>query len=139
MSSGELTRSCQMDVLRESSWSDQEEDSEEYEDDVSEDGHVDYPMDGGDNGDDDNSDPSSDDANDEDEEEEHLALADSAVVVPASELVASPKRTEPVIPPPSTNIATTRASITVRLQASISLPPEAEVERLLSMPTPPLS
>ncbi|GJV58161.1 hypothetical protein Tco_1459166 [Tanacetum coccineum] len=28
--------------------------------------------------------------------------------------------------------------ITVRLQASISLPPEAEVERLLAMPTPPL-
>ncbi|GKA23133.1 hypothetical protein Tco_0709095 [Tanacetum coccineum] len=29
-----------------------------------------------------------------------------------------------------------RARITVRLQASISLPPEAEVERLLAMPTP---
>ncbi|GKE49998.1 hypothetical protein Tco_1481256, partial [Tanacetum coccineum] len=29
--------------------------------------------------------------------------------------------------------------ITVRLQASISLPPEAEVERLLAMPTPPPS
>ncbi|GKA71056.1 hypothetical protein Tco_0777195 [Tanacetum coccineum] len=41
----------------------------------------------------------------------------------------------PVIPPPSTDISTTGARITVRLQASISLPPEAEVERLLAMPT----
>ncbi|GJX92194.1 hypothetical protein Tco_0345520 [Tanacetum coccineum] len=41
--------------------------------------------------------------------------------------------TEPVIPPPSTDITTTGARITVRLQASISLPPEAEVERLLAM------
>ncbi|GKF91244.1 hypothetical protein Tco_0274945, partial [Tanacetum coccineum] len=47
--------------------------------------------------------------------------------------------TKPVIPPPSTDITTTGARITVRLQASISLPPEAEVERLLSMPTPPPS
>ncbi|GKC88648.1 hypothetical protein Tco_1149297, partial [Tanacetum coccineum] len=42
-------------------------------------------------------------------------------------------------PPPSTDITTTGARITVRLQASISLPPEAEVERLLAMPTPPPS
>nr|GEW28808.1 hypothetical protein [Tanacetum cinerariifolium] len=47
--------------------------------------------------------------------------------------------TKPVIPPPSTDITTTRARITVWLQASISIPPEAEVERLLAMPTPPLS
>ncbi|GJW77106.1 hypothetical protein Tco_0138788 [Tanacetum coccineum] len=46
---------------------------------------------------------------------------------------------EPVIPPPSTDITTTGARITVRLQASISLPPKAEVERLLAMPTPPPS
>ncbi|GJY07565.1 hypothetical protein Tco_0374619, partial [Tanacetum coccineum] len=32
-----------------------------------------------------------------------------------------------------------KEEITVRLQASISLPPEAEVERLLAMPTPPPS
>nr|GEU35819.1 putative reverse transcriptase domain-containing protein [Tanacetum cinerariifolium] len=122
--------------------SDPEEDPKEYEDDESEDGPVDYPMDGGDNGDNDDGDSSGDDADDEDEEdeeEEHLASADSAVVVPASELVTLPEGTEPVIPPPSTNIATTGARITVQLQASISLPPEAEVERLLAMPTLPPS
>nr|GFD38977.1 hypothetical protein [Tanacetum cinerariifolium] len=47
-----------------------------------------------------------------------------------------PEGTEPVIPPPSTNTATTGARITVRLWAIISFPPEAEVERLLAMPTP---
>nr|GFA69653.1 hypothetical protein [Tanacetum cinerariifolium] len=95
--------------------SDPEEDPEEYEDDESEVGPVDFPMDGRDNEDDDDGDSSGDDADDEDEdeenkeEEEHLAPTDSAVVVPASEL------------------------------ASISLTPEAEVERLLAMSTPPPS
>ncbi|GJX11103.1 putative reverse transcriptase domain-containing protein [Tanacetum coccineum] len=103
--------------------SDLEEDPEEYEDDETEDGPVDFPMDGGEDGDDDDGDSSGDDVDDEDEDddegdeddedgeekEEHLAPADSAVVVPAVEL------------------------------ASISLPPEAEVERLLAMPTPPPS
>ncbi|GKA74892.1 hypothetical protein Tco_0781270, partial [Tanacetum coccineum] len=59
--------------------------------------------------------------------------------VPTVELISSPEGTEPVIPPPSTDITTTGARITVRPQASISLPPEAEVERLLAMPTPPPS
>ncbi|GJZ16128.1 hypothetical protein Tco_0551805, partial [Tanacetum coccineum] len=91
--------------------SDPEEDPEEYEDDETEDGPIDYPMDEGDDGDDDDYDSSGDDADDEDkdedkEEEEHLAPADSAVVVPTVE------------------------------PAFISLPPEAEVERLLAMPTP---
>ncbi|GKG51715.1 hypothetical protein Tco_0544353, partial [Tanacetum coccineum] len=56
----------------------------------------------------DDGDSSGDDADDEDEEEEeeHLALADSAIVVPTVE------------------------------PASISLPPEAEVNRLLAMTTP---
>ncbi|GKD85936.1 putative reverse transcriptase domain-containing protein [Tanacetum coccineum] len=101
---------------------------------------------GGDNGDDNDGDSSRDDANDKDkdeedeeEEEEHLALADSVVVVPTVELVSPHEGIEPVIPPPSTDITTTGARITVRLQASISLPPEAEVERLLAMPTPPPS
>nr|GEV73578.1 putative reverse transcriptase domain, ribonuclease H-like domain, aspartic peptidase domain protein [Tanacetum cinerariifolium] len=93
-----------------------EEDPEEYEDDESEDGSVDYPMDGGDDGDDNDSDSSGDDADDEDEdekdEEEHLALVTLLLLY---------------------------LLITVRLQASISLPPEAEVERLLAMPTPPPS
>ncbi|GJV10346.1 putative reverse transcriptase domain-containing protein [Tanacetum coccineum] len=126
--------------------SDPEEDPKEYEDDETKDGPVDYPMDGGDDGDDDDGDSSGDDADDEDEdededdeeeeEEEHLAPADSAVVVPTVELVSPPEGTDTVIPPPSTDISTTGARITVRLPASISLPPEAEVERLLAMPTP---
>ncbi|GJS47464.1 hypothetical protein Tco_0597585, partial [Tanacetum coccineum] len=131
--------------------SDPEEDPEEYEDDETEDGPVDYPMDGGDDGDDDDGDSSRDDANDEDEdeedeedeeEEEHLAPADSTTVIPADEPVFPPEGTEPVIPPPSTDI-TIGARITVRPQISISLPPEAEVERLLTMttpsPSPPIS
>ncbi|GJW16559.1 hypothetical protein Tco_0023995 [Tanacetum coccineum] len=96
--------------------SDPEEDPEEYEDDEIEDGPVNYPMDGGDDGDDDEGDSSRDDIDDGDEdeeEEEHPALADSAIVVPTVE------------------------------PASISLPPEAEVERLLAMttlsPSPPIS
>ncbi|GJS96196.1 putative reverse transcriptase domain-containing protein [Tanacetum coccineum] len=131
--------------------SDPEEDPEEYEDDETEDGPVDYPMDGGDDGDDDDGDSSRDDANDEDEdeedeedeeEEEHLAPADSTTVIPVDDPVFPPEGTEPIIPPPSTDI-TIGARITVRPQTSISLPPEAEVERLLTMttpsPSPPIS
>ncbi|GKE77581.1 hypothetical protein Tco_1543701 [Tanacetum coccineum] len=97
-------------------------------------------MDGGDDGDDDDGGSSRDDAydedeDDEDEEEEHLALADSTIVVPVDEPVFPPKGTEPVIPPPSIDI-TIGARITVWPQTSISLPPEAEVERLLAMTTP---
>ncbi|GKF35905.1 hypothetical protein Tco_0112663, partial [Tanacetum coccineum] len=129
--------------------SDLKENPEEYEDDETEDGSVDYPMDGEDDGDDDDGDSSGDEADsededdeDEEEEEEHLATADSAIVVPVDELVFPPEGTEPVIPPPSTDI-TIGARITVRPQTSISLPPEAEVERLLAMttlsPSPPIS
>ncbi|GKE91086.1 hypothetical protein Tco_1572181, partial [Tanacetum coccineum] len=99
---------------------------------------------------DDDGDSSRDDANDEDEddedeeeeEEEHLAPTDSTIVIPVDEHVFPPKGTKPVIPPPSTDI-TIGARITVRPQTSISLPPEAEVERLLAMttpsPSPPIS
>ncbi|GKC30635.1 hypothetical protein Tco_1037929, partial [Tanacetum coccineum] len=96
--------------------SDPEEDP--GEDDETEDGLVDYLIDGGDDGDDDDGDSSRDDADDEDEDEEedeHLALADSVVVVPTVELVSPPEGREPVIPPPSTDISTTRARIIVRL------------------------
>nr|GEX69203.1 reverse transcriptase domain-containing protein [Tanacetum cinerariifolium] len=96
--------------------SDPEEDPEQYEDNKSEDGLVDYPIDGGDNEDDDDGDSFEDDADDEEEDEEdeeeedeHLALADAIVVVPTVE------------------------------PASISLPLEVEVERLLAMLTPPPS
>ncbi|GJY22732.1 reverse transcriptase domain-containing protein [Tanacetum coccineum] len=93
---------------------DPEEDPEEYKDDETEDGQVDYPMDGGEDGDDDDDgDSSRDDADDEDEdeeeEEEHPAPADSAVVIPTDHCP---------------------------IQAYISLPLMAEVERLLAMPTP---
>ncbi|GJX06349.1 putative reverse transcriptase domain-containing protein [Tanacetum coccineum] len=131
--------------------SDPEEDPEGYEDDEAEDGPVDYPMDGGDDGDDDDGDSSRDDARDEDEdeedeedeeEEEHLAPADSTTIIPADEPVSPPEGTEPIVPPPSTDI-TIGARITIRPQTSISLPPEAEVERLLAMttpsPSPPIS
>ncbi|GJR65789.1 putative reverse transcriptase domain-containing protein [Tanacetum coccineum] len=101
--------------------SDPEEDPEEYEDDETKD----VPDE------------------EEEEEEEHLAPADFAVIVPTIELVSPPEGIQPVIPPLSTNITTTGARIIVRLQASISLPLEAEVERLLAMPTlspsPPIS
>nr|GFB19242.1 hypothetical protein [Tanacetum cinerariifolium] len=108
--------------------SDPEEDPEEYEDDETEDGPVDYLMDRGDDGDDDNDESSGDDTNDEDEdeEEEHFVPADFVIVIPTDELVSPPEGKEPVIPPPSTDTTTTGARITVRLQASISLPPEAE-------------
>ncbi|GKF40035.1 hypothetical protein Tco_0120096, partial [Tanacetum coccineum] len=104
----------------------------------------DYPIDGGDDGYDDDGDSSGDDADDEDEdeeedEEEHPAPADSTVVLPTVEPDSPPEGTEHVIPPPFTNISTIGVRITVRLQASISLPPEAEIERLLAMPTPPPS
>ncbi|GJU06522.1 hypothetical protein Tco_1122952 [Tanacetum coccineum] len=106
--------------------SDPKEDPEEYEDDETEDGQVDYPLDGGD---DDDGDSSRDDVNDEDEDEEeekHPTPADSAVVIPTVEPDCPPERTEPIMPPPPTDISTTRARITVRLQAYISLPLMAE-------------
>ncbi|GJV36514.1 hypothetical protein Tco_1408991 [Tanacetum coccineum] len=97
-------------------------------------------MDGGDDGDDDDGDSSRDDTDDEDEddedeEEEHLASAESFVIVPSDEPISPPEGIEHVIPPPSTDI-TIGARIIVWPQASISLPPEAEVEILLAMTTP---
>ncbi|GJZ14157.1 putative reverse transcriptase domain-containing protein [Tanacetum coccineum] len=98
--------------------SDPEEDPEEYEDDETEDGLDEDEED-----------------EDEEKEEEHLAPADSTIVAPVDEPVFPPEGIEPVIPPPSTDI-TIGARITVRPQTSISLPPEAEVERLLAMTNP---
>ncbi|GKF91648.1 hypothetical protein Tco_0275349, partial [Tanacetum coccineum] len=92
---------------------------------------------------DDANDKDEDDEDEEEEEvEEHLAPAASTIIVPIDEHVFPSEGTEPVIPPPSTDI-TIGARITVRPQTSISLPPEAEVERLLAMttpsPSPPIS
>nr|GFA43667.1 hypothetical protein [Tanacetum cinerariifolium] len=96
--------------------SDLEEDTKEYEYDESEDGPVDYPMDEGDDGDDGDGDSSRDDADDEDEDEEegeeHLASVASAVVIPTDYCPGSGFHT---------------------------LPPEADIKRLLAMPTPPPS
>nr|GEW68619.1 hypothetical protein [Tanacetum cinerariifolium] len=84
-----------------------EEDPKEYKEDETEDGPVNYPMDAGDDGDDDDGNSSKYDADDEDEDEEDEEEEDEEEhLAPAD-------------------------SIT-----SISLPPEAEVERLLAMPTP---
>nr|GEV41855.1 hypothetical protein [Tanacetum cinerariifolium] len=87
--------------------SDPEEDLEEYEDDEIEDGVVDYPIDEGDDADgelsgDDIDCEDKDEEDEKEEDEEHLAPANSAVVIPT---------------------------------AAISLPPEAEVQRLLAIPT----
>ncbi|GJS86681.1 hypothetical protein Tco_0769317, partial [Tanacetum coccineum] len=73
----------------------------------------------------DDADGEDEDDDDDEEEEEHLALTDSAIVVPVDEPVFPPEGTKPVIPPPFTNI-TIGARITIRPQASISFPPEAE-------------
>ncbi|GJY92638.1 putative reverse transcriptase domain-containing protein, partial [Tanacetum coccineum] len=90
----------------------------EYLDDDSEEEHADYPADGGD----DHDDNDSDDDDDHDEEEEESSEDDDEV--------------EEILAP--TDFATVASTIEP-LQASISLPPEAEVERLLAMPTPPPS
>ncbi|GKA37255.1 hypothetical protein Tco_0723820 [Tanacetum coccineum] len=92
--------------------SDPEEDPKEFEDDEIEDGPVDYPMDGGDDGDDDDGDSSRDDADDEDRGQGGQAERRAQLSLRSTSL------------------------INVRLQASISIPPETEVERLLAMPTP---
>nr|GEZ20320.1 hypothetical protein [Tanacetum cinerariifolium] len=103
----------------------------EYEDDEEQDGPVDYPMGEGDDGGDDEGDSSRDDTADEDEdmeeeeedeeeeeEEKHVASADSTAVIPVVELVSLPEGTKP---------------------ASVSLPSTVDVERLLALPTSPLS
>ncbi|GKA07640.1 hypothetical protein Tco_0686864 [Tanacetum coccineum] len=113
--------------------SDPEEDPEKYEDDEDED--------------EDEENKDEEDEDEEEEEEDHLAPPNSAVVVPAVELVSPPKVTEPVTPSPSTDITTTGARIIIRLQASISLPPEtpriASTQALVdavtvALPSPPL-
>nr|GEY60778.1 hypothetical protein [Tanacetum cinerariifolium] len=116
---------------------------------------IDYPTSiGDDDADDDGDDLSEDDADDEDEEEssdseeeekEHLA---PTVPAPAlhSSISASEdsNQTEPfeegetvATPPPSAYCVTAR--ISVRPHIPMSFPSESEVERLLVIPTPPLS
>ncbi|GJW26918.1 hypothetical protein Tco_0040729 [Tanacetum coccineum] len=72
-----------------------ESDPEEYKDEETEDGPVDYHMDGGDDRDDDGSDSSGDETDDKEEEyeeeEEHLAPADSDVIIPTIEPDSPPE------------------------------------------------
>ncbi|GKA69299.1 hypothetical protein Tco_0775363, partial [Tanacetum coccineum] len=83
---------------------------------------------------------------DDDEEEEHLAPADStAIASPAVDLVPSAEETEPfetdesaATPPPPPAYRTT-SRMSVRTQTPILFPSEAEVARLLALPTPPPS
>ncbi|GJW92204.1 putative reverse transcriptase domain-containing protein [Tanacetum coccineum] len=87
-----------------------------------------------------------DEDKDEEEEEEHLAPADStAVASPVVEPVPSVEETEPfetdksaTTPPPPPAYRTT-ARIYIRAQTPIPFPSEAEVDRLLAIPTPPPS
>ncbi|GJR81159.1 putative reverse transcriptase domain-containing protein [Tanacetum coccineum] len=56
-------------------------------------------------------DANDEDEDDEDEDEEHIAPADSTIVAPVDELVFPPEGTEPVIPPPSTDISYNRLGL----------------------------
>ncbi|GJX82514.1 hypothetical protein Tco_0331995 [Tanacetum coccineum] len=75
------------------------------------------------------------DDEDEEEEEEHIAQADSAIVVPVDEPIFPPEGTEPVIPPPSTNITNLRG---LRITINLRLPyPSTRRQRLETLsPTP---
>nr|GEV50442.1 putative reverse transcriptase domain-containing protein [Tanacetum cinerariifolium] len=129
-------------------------DSEKDPEDESEDGPTDYPTDGGDDDDDDDDDDSSrDDAEDEDEEEafeedeEHLALTDfTAAASLVVDHVPSAEETEPfeidestTTPPPPTPAYRTTTRMSVRAQTPIQFSSDAEVDRLLAIPTPPPS
>ncbi|GJS83310.1 hypothetical protein Tco_0749851 [Tanacetum coccineum] len=101
-------------------------DPEEDPEDESEDGPKDYPADG-----------------DYEYEEEHLASADSTVVSLAVDPVPSAEETEPFetdesasTPPPPPAYRTT-SRMFVRSQAPKPFPFEAEVAKLIALPTPP--
>ncbi|GJZ54800.1 hypothetical protein Tco_0609993 [Tanacetum coccineum] len=130
--------------------SDPEEDSE----DESEDGPTDYPADGGDDDDDDDS--SDDDANDEEDEakesldsdekeEEHIALTiptpaiHDAVFASKESDETGPYEEDEAAATPLPPAYRTTSKMSVRPQTPISFLPEAEVARLLAIPTPPPS
>nr|GEV73453.1 hypothetical protein [Tanacetum cinerariifolium] len=131
--------------------SDPEEDPKEYEEDETEDGLVDYPIVKGDDGDDDDDgnssgyDADNEEEDKEEEEEEHLAPADSAVIIPIAELASPPKGTEPIIPPHSTDTATTTSShaysITITTYLTITTLCRERLARCMAratLPSPPL-
>nr|GEU42566.1 hypothetical protein [Tanacetum cinerariifolium] len=131
-----------------------EPEEEDGDDEKSEEDSIDYPTSGGVNdADDDGDDLSEDDANDdeeeeeessesEEEEEEHLALA-----VPAPSLYSFVSASEETEPFEEGETATTPPPFGYRVSARISVQPhilmpfcsDLKVERLLAIPTPPLS
>ncbi|GJZ40608.1 hypothetical protein Tco_0587494 [Tanacetum coccineum] len=124
---------------------------EEDPKDESEDGPADYPADGGDDDDETSRDDADDKGEEEayeedDEEEKHLAPADStATASPVVDHVPSAEEIEPfeadesaVTPPPPPAYRTT-ARMSIRAQAPRPFMFEAEVNRLLAIPTPPPS
>ncbi|GJX49884.1 hypothetical protein Tco_0276729, partial [Tanacetum coccineum] len=126
-SSGELMRSCLIEVLHESSYTDTMDSlCNQYDDDDT---------------DDDDEEPFEDE--DDDEEEEHLAPADSSAipVVDPVPLARDTKvfETDETTPTPLPSPRRHTARISVRPQTPILLPSEAEVERLLALPIPPPS
>ncbi|GKE14191.1 hypothetical protein Tco_1421768, partial [Tanacetum coccineum] len=101
---------------------------------------IDYVVDADDNEEEESSE------DDDDEEKEHLAPTDStAIASPAVDLVPSAEEIGPfetdesaaTPPPPPAYLTTSRMS--VRTQTPIPFPSEAEVARLLALPTPPPS
>ncbi|GJV78249.1 hypothetical protein Tco_1509833 [Tanacetum coccineum] len=113
---------------------------------------ADYPADGGDDGDDEDE-PSDDDEDeevdikaDDEEEEEHPAPADSTVVaLPAIDQAPSAEETEPfetdesvATPPPHPAYRVT-ARISILAPVPTPVWSDAEVARLLAIPTPPPS
>ncbi|GKE93918.1 hypothetical protein Tco_1575013 [Tanacetum coccineum] len=123
--------------------SDPEEDEEDPEEDPAEGG---YNEDDESSDDDDNDDE--EDVEEDEEEEEHLAPADSTdVASPAVDHVPSAEEIEPfktdesaATPPPPPAYRTT-SRMYVQTQTPIPFPSEAEVARILALPTPvtPLS
>ncbi|GKE16189.1 hypothetical protein Tco_1423766, partial [Tanacetum coccineum] len=131
--------------------SDPEEDQEEEDDEDLEEDPADYPADGGDDGDD--KDESSDDDEDDDvdieedeEEEEHLAPVDStAVALPTVDQAPYVEETESfetdesaATPPPHLAYRVT-ARMSIRDEPPTPFWSEAEVARLLAIPSPPPS
>nr|GFC14793.1 hypothetical protein [Tanacetum cinerariifolium] len=126
--------------------------TDDGDDEKSKEDSIEYPTSGGDDdADDDGDDFSEDDADDEDkeessdseeEEEEHLALT-----VPTPALYSSVSASEETEPFEEGETAATPPPIGYRVVARISVQPhilipfrsESKVERLLAIPTPPLS
>ncbi|GJX83456.1 hypothetical protein Tco_0332937 [Tanacetum coccineum] len=131
--------------------SDPEVDPEEYDDEEDpEEDPADYPTDTGDDDDDEESsnddDDNDDDIKEDEDEEEHLAPADStSVAFLAAEHALSAEETEPfetdesAATPPLHPAYRVTARMSIRHQSPTPFPSDTEVERLLTLPTPPAS